>query len=235
VQNVITYTVVVDVANPGGKLLPGMTANVKVIVAEKTNVLKVSNAALRFRPSEADSSTGSAPRTVAGKPDANVPAASAATAPTGESTRDRLARQLGLTEAQVARIDPILQQNREQRRVLREAGLSAADRKTRTRELREQTGAQIRQVLTPEQRDRYDALAAESAGGEDAGSTGRVWILGPDGKPVPITVSLGLSDGSATEVRQGDLKEGQHVLVGGTSPTSGRGTSGGRSEPRLRL
>jgi len=53
VQNVITYTVVVDVANPGGKLMPGMTANVKVIVAEKSNVLKVQNMGLRFRPGEA--------------------------------------------------------------------------------------------------------------------------------------------------------------------------------------
>ena len=233
VQNVITYTVVVDVANPGGKLLPGMTANVKVIVAEKSDVLKVSNAALRFRPSEADSSAASPP-TAAGKPDGKAPAGGDA-APGGESTRDRLVRQLGLSEAQIARIDPILTQNREQRRVLREASLSAADRKTRTRELRERVRAQIREVLTPEQRDRYDALGAESAGGGDAGSTGRVWILGPDGKPVPVTVSLGLTDGSATEVRHGDLKEGQQIVVGTTSPTSGRPTSGSRSEPRLRL
>src|SRR5262249_31929774 len=38
VQNVVTYTVVVEVANPGGKLMPGMTANVKIVVAEKSNV-----------------------------------------------------------------------------------------------------------------------------------------------------------------------------------------------------
>src|SRR5712692_10197986 len=53
VQNVVTYTVVVAVPNPDGKLLPGMTANVKLVVAEKPNVLKVSNAALRFRPAGA--------------------------------------------------------------------------------------------------------------------------------------------------------------------------------------
>src|SRR5262249_47319802 len=50
VQNVVTYTVVIAVENPAGKLLPGMTANVKLVVAEKPSVLKVSNAALRFRP-----------------------------------------------------------------------------------------------------------------------------------------------------------------------------------------
>src|SRR5712691_9926345 len=54
VQNVVTYTVVVGVANPDGKLLPGMTANVKLVVSEKPNVLKISNAALRFRPPGVD-------------------------------------------------------------------------------------------------------------------------------------------------------------------------------------
>src|SRR5438093_1233778 len=50
VQSVVTYTVVVGVDNPDGKLLPGLTANVKLIVADKPSVLKVPNAALRFRP-----------------------------------------------------------------------------------------------------------------------------------------------------------------------------------------
>lgn len=50
VQNVVTYTAVVQVENPDLKLKPGMTANVTAIVAEKENVLTVPNAALRFRP-----------------------------------------------------------------------------------------------------------------------------------------------------------------------------------------
>src|SRR5207237_3083724 len=49
-QNVVTYTVVIATDNPGGRLLPGMTANVKLIVGEKADVLRVPNAALRFRP-----------------------------------------------------------------------------------------------------------------------------------------------------------------------------------------
>ena len=58
VQNVVTYDVVVNVDNPvrpngdAPLLKPGMTANVSIIVAEKKDVLKISNAALRFRPSE---------------------------------------------------------------------------------------------------------------------------------------------------------------------------------------
>ena len=50
VQNVVTYTAVMQVENPDLKLKPGMTANVTAIVAEKENVLTVPNAALRFKP-----------------------------------------------------------------------------------------------------------------------------------------------------------------------------------------
>jgi HlyD family secretion protein len=49
-QNVVTYVVVVTVANPELKLKPGMTANVSIEVGRKEGVLKVPTAALRFRP-----------------------------------------------------------------------------------------------------------------------------------------------------------------------------------------
>ncbi len=50
VQNVVTYDAVVDVRNGDLKLKPGMTANVTFVYAEKDDVLRVPNAALRFRP-----------------------------------------------------------------------------------------------------------------------------------------------------------------------------------------
>ena len=53
VQNVITYDVVISVSNKDLKLFPGMTANVKILVDRHPNVLRVSNAALRFRPPDA--------------------------------------------------------------------------------------------------------------------------------------------------------------------------------------
>jgi HlyD family secretion protein len=52
VQNVITYDVVVAVANPDLKLLPGMTANVKILTDQVSDVLKIPNAALRYRPAD---------------------------------------------------------------------------------------------------------------------------------------------------------------------------------------
>jgi HlyD family secretion protein len=51
-DNVVNYTVVVTLENPEGKLLPGMTARVDFMVKSAENVLKVKNAALRFRPSD---------------------------------------------------------------------------------------------------------------------------------------------------------------------------------------
>jgi HlyD family secretion protein len=51
-QNVITYPVIIDVANPDGRLKPKMTADVVVEVARVDNVLRVPNAALRFKPIE---------------------------------------------------------------------------------------------------------------------------------------------------------------------------------------
>ena len=52
VQNVITYDAVIEVGNPDLKLFPGMTANVTILTQRAENVLKVPNAALRFRPPE---------------------------------------------------------------------------------------------------------------------------------------------------------------------------------------
>lgn len=51
-QNVVTYTTIVEVDNPDLKLRPGMTANASIVTAERTGVLRVPNASLRFRPPE---------------------------------------------------------------------------------------------------------------------------------------------------------------------------------------
>jgi HlyD family secretion protein len=51
VQNVVTYTTIVEVSNPEMKLRPGMTATVSVVTGEAKNVLRVPNSALRFSPS----------------------------------------------------------------------------------------------------------------------------------------------------------------------------------------
>ena len=89
IQNVVIYTAVITVTNEDRALLPGMTANVSIIVAQRDQVLKVPNAALRFMPpqrergeSHARAGTGDKPeaRTGSGKP-------SATTAESGGSSR----------------------------------------------------------------------------------------------------------------------------------------------------
>src|SRR5262249_14906852 len=52
-DNVVTYTTLVDVPNPDNKLRPGMTANVTIITDMRQDAIKVPNAALRFRPTDA--------------------------------------------------------------------------------------------------------------------------------------------------------------------------------------
>jgi HlyD family secretion protein len=54
VQNVVTYNAVINVSNPDLRLKPGMTANVKIVIEKVDNVLKLPNAAIRFRPELSD-------------------------------------------------------------------------------------------------------------------------------------------------------------------------------------
>jgi HlyD family secretion protein len=49
-QNVVTYEVIISADNPEQKLFPGMTADVSILAAQRTNALEVPNAALRFTP-----------------------------------------------------------------------------------------------------------------------------------------------------------------------------------------
>src|ERR671922_568099 len=126
VQNVVTYDAVVEVPNPDLKLKPGMTANVTFLIAERSNVLKVPNAALRFQPAGAEqqaaSQDGSEPRG-------------------GDQTRamqERLTQALALTAEQQARVQEILQKTRQQAMASRQQESSEEERRTRMRQMREQ-------------------------------------------------------------------------------------------------
>jgi HlyD family secretion protein len=74
VQNVVTYDAIVDVDNPNLELRPGMTATVSFIVADKNDVVRIPNAALRYRPSRdgAARSGGERPAGGARTPDRKV-------------------------------------------------------------------------------------------------------------------------------------------------------------------
>ena len=57
-QNVVTYTVIVSADNSDQSLLPGMTANVEIVIAERSDVFRIPNRALRFQPGEAAGAPG---------------------------------------------------------------------------------------------------------------------------------------------------------------------------------
>jgi HlyD family secretion protein len=77
-QNVVSYPVMVDVANPDERLRPKMTANVTIDVAQVRDVLRIPNAALRFRP---ESAAGAPPAAAAERTTPGGPLA--ASIPTG--------------------------------------------------------------------------------------------------------------------------------------------------------
>lgn len=140
VQNVVTYDAVIDVENPDLKLRPGMTANVTFTYAEKEDVLKVPNAALRFKPPPGLLAEGGAGR-------GGNAAAGASGAPRGDGARGG------------------------------GRGPETPDRRT-------------------------------------------VWVV-REGKPAPIRIKTGISDGSTTEVVEGELQAGAEVVTDSVGPPSG--------------
>jgi HlyD family secretion protein len=58
------------------------------------------------------------------------------------------------------------------------------------------------------------------------GNTGTVWVVGPDGNPAAVNVSLGESDENSTRALGGGLKDGQQLIVGVATPQSRVGALG---------
>ena len=224
-QNVVTYTVVVAFANPGSMVLPGMTANVRVVTDTRDSVLKVPNAALRVRiagiepasaepavpaasgvdPAAAASAPAPPPRTgsAGGSALLSNAMAQAASAPGGAAgggplrdLRDRLVNELQLTPAQLAAVDALIAGMRPRFGELRT--LSEEERPKARERLLADLRARISEQLTDEQKQKYQRLLAES--GTRQTTRGRIYLLGDDGKPRAYNVRLGISDGVMTEL-----------------------------------
>ena len=233
VSNVVTYTVVVSAANPELNLLPGMTANVRIITAQKDKVLKVPNAALRFRPPGASDEKKAAAVSPAPTSAAGGGSGGASGGGGLAQLRERLVTELKLDTDQQGKLDAILDGMRDKFRAARDLPSEAEKAKAQERnraEIRERVAA----ILTPEQKTRYQEMASEAqaarAGG--GGGSGRVWIIGEGGNPKALSVRLGLTDGSMTEIVSGDIKEGGEVIVG-QQTANGAKPSSGMPGPRL--
>jgi len=221
VQNVISYTVVISAANPDLSLLPGMTANVRVVVERRDDVLKVANAALRFRPAGAADSAPAA----AAQPHAAGDAA--------KQFRQRVFTELKPDESQKAKLEQVFDDVRLKIAALRELP-QEADRRKAGERLRAESRARVMEILTEAQKPVYERLLAEM-GGARAGTSaaGRVWVPGPDGQPRPVDVRTGLSDGTSTEILDGPLKEGDAVILGAGETAGAAKKAGGPAGPRL--
>src|SRR5688572_4548914 len=217
VQNVVSYTVVISAANPDMALLPGMTANVRVVVENRAAALKVPNAALRWRPP--------------GAADARAPADAPAPQAGGQGVqefRNRLVQELKPSDAQKAQLEEIYSEARQKFARVRDLK-GDGNRRREMEKVRSETNARIGEILTAEQRPAWERLLSEG-GTRGPSAAGRVYLL-ENGEPKPAEVRLGLSDGMSTEVVSG-LKEGTEVIIG--TVDAGKPPAGG-GLPRARF
>jgi HlyD family secretion protein len=233
VQNVVIYTAVIEVENQALDLKPGMTATMRIFTERRENVLRVANAALRWRPpGDAPTATVTSAPT---RPGADAPANPFEGPAAGPGQRagpgsgqgsgqgggprgaqatvlDRLARELDLSADQKEQARAIIRDIR----AAAEGGADMPDaRRERQRAFRRQLDERLPAILTEPQRAKLAGLrdVRPSAGGE-AGVPGRIYTLATDGQPAIKTIRLGATDGSFTEVMAG-ADEGTRAIIGG--------------------
>lgn len=222
VQNVVIYTTIISIENPQRELLPGMTANLRVETERRDDVVRIPNAALRWRPpSLADQPIGAA----------GAPAAAQRRASGGNSGE--------FLEAIKTEIKPGADQLREieaafadMRRTFM-AGAGDSDQSARRERIlaaRRDLEQRIAGILTPEQKAIFDEIVKRqaAAAGQRTTQSGRVFIVGRDGEPQGVTIRIGATDGGSTEVVAG-LDAGAEVIVGG----AGRPGTAPKRGPRL--
>lgn len=219
VQNVVTYNVVIDVANPELKLKPGMTANLTITIAERNGVLKVPNAALRFRPADI----------------------------TQEKLREMLRGEGGGQAGQggqgggQAGGQPS-QGGGEQRR--QGEGANPAGQAGQGAEAGPAGQGGQRRAGQAGQPGQSGQAGQAGPGGGPGGGGGQgpttaivqgqrrvVWVLGPDGKPQLRRIRLGITDGVSTEITESDLKEGDSVITAQNTSSANRSTQSGAQRP----
>ena len=231
-NNVVTYPVVVTVDNSSGQLLPGLTVNAEIEVSKRNDVLLVSNAALRYKPSEAIQSAMGAQQ----------PAAQGGGRNNSGMQEELLtfAKQLNLTQEQQQALDQAvaaIQERNAKRDAERQAqqpggqqrggrcpgmfmmgpgsGPTAAmlaQMRQRMLDRITQDYSAFRATLNDEQRAQWDAKITSIAGATRA----PIYKL-VNGKPEAVMVRVGESDGTNTEIT-GNVKQGEQVITGERAP-----------------
>lgn len=232
-QGVVSYTVVLRAPNPDRRLLPGMTANAEIVIERRGDVLRVPNAALRFRP--ADPALAAQGQAIA----TQSPGAAAPQGGNGNGVANSSARG---AEQLIVQLELNPQQQAALREAFRTAMQSAeprpgpdatqAERRSFMRRVREAALSQIEAGLSDRQRG---LLAAMRQGGGQLQEVRRhavVWVL-RNNKLSPVSIEIGSADNSNTVLLGGGLREGDQVVVGGgpSAPTQ----NGGMRGPGIRI
>jgi HlyD family secretion protein len=215
VQNVVTYDVVIDVDNREGKLKPGMTANVSILVSSKKDCLKVPNAALRFKLEEAKSTIKSQVTSIKDRP-----------------WFQKISRALELDERQKKQLEEIARRTLQKYSQANQESLDEKARASLMEAVRKEIRNQIPEILTDRQRERYSRIVQvieerDKSFLEQGYRSGQVYIPSKDGGAIAIPVRLGVSDDRYTEIISGDLSPGQDVIVGIIQKKTGQSSSGG--------
>jgi HlyD family secretion protein len=218
VQNVVTYIAIISANNDRGELLPGMTANVRIVTDTRDSVLKVPNAALRFRPpGESAAAKGDAAKSDSRSKAIQEADAGASKDGAGgdqlNQFRALIITELKMDAEQQQRLDPIFAEMRNKFMGLRDLPEEARARQSAA--IRSDMRARVEEILRPEQKARYAEIVSELAGraGGAQATRGRIYLL-DGGKPKATEVRVGLSDGGMSEVAGEGVAEGADVVIG---------------------
>src|SRR5690606_14079452 len=187
-NSVVTYTVIVEAANDGRKLFPGMTANVMIVSDTREGTLRVSNDALRFRPRTEVAETRG-PRSGGGGADR------------GAQMIERLKTETELTDAQVAAVRQAMDQLRSEMSAdsgqpnFMGGGGPGRDRG----EFRQRMMLRIEQALSPLLTDSQRGAFQRWKQGRESVRLATVWVLGKSGVPERRGIRVGLADDQFTE------------------------------------
>jgi HlyD family secretion protein len=239
VQNVVTYSVIVDVENPQLKLKPGMTANLTMIVDEHDDVLTAPNAALRFTPAnKTQDENQRTSESRAGRrlyqslrlrlcPQATDPitkAAPNADAAGGEPEGKLVIAAEGPGGGGKAEIEVV---EEEAARVTGDANTAGTGFKRRKcwRQLRSKCRGFWQQPSGGNAGGNFSgggaAEVAVAGAADRADHNGAIlWIEESPGVLKPISVRTGLTDGTRTEVSGANLMEGTEVVMSDISQTT---------------
>lgn len=229
VQNVVIYTAIITVRNLKLDLKPGMTANLRILTDKRANVLRLPNAALRWKPAGAPVEQPGAAAggnlltpTVVAMP--QIQQGGGAGQRANAEFAEAIKVEVKPDAAQQQQIDAIFAAVKGQFAQVSGAENDPAVRRERLRSLRETMANDIAALLSPAQRTVFAGLrerlnasrrgGADSAAGAQPGQSGRIFVnIG--GRPEAVPVRIGATDGVFTELLGGALEENREIIVGG--------------------